>query len=187
MSLKRQWKRHHRREAPELSITAFMNLMVILVPFLLITAVFSRLAILEMRLPTPSDTPPEQQQEDTKQLRLIVRADGLTLQKLDGKKPAELPSVANDNPAKRYDYESLRDELKKIKAKYPKKKNISLLFEQDIPYDVMVQIMDTVRVIKVIRDGEVKKGELFPDISIGDAPLSTTPQTSADNTAETAP
>lgn len=173
MSLKRQWKRHHRRETPELSITAFMNLMVILVPFLLITAVFSRLAILEMRLPTPSDTPPEQQQEEQKQLRLIVRANGITLQKLDGKKPVELPTVTHENPAKRYDYDSLRDELKKIKAKYPKKKNISLLFEEDIPYDVMVQIMDTVRIIKVLRDGEVKKGELFPDISIGDAPITT--------------
>ncbi|MEM7805474.1 MAG: biopolymer transporter ExbD, partial [Pseudomonadota bacterium] len=41
-------------EATELNITAFMNLMVILVPFLLITAVFSRLAILELNLPGAS-------------------------------------------------------------------------------------------------------------------------------------
>ncbi len=36
---------------PTLNITAFMNLMVVLTPFLLITAVFSRMAILELNLP----------------------------------------------------------------------------------------------------------------------------------------
>ncbi|HSN50904.1 MAG TPA: biopolymer transporter ExbD, partial [Woeseiaceae bacterium] len=41
-------------ETAELNITAFMNLMVILVPFLLITAVFSRLAVLELNLPGSS-------------------------------------------------------------------------------------------------------------------------------------
>ena len=44
----------HRRPEAELNITAFMNLMVILVPFLLITAVFSQVAILELNLPTSS-------------------------------------------------------------------------------------------------------------------------------------
>ena len=44
-------------ETAELNITAFMNLMVILVPFLLITAVFSRLAILELNLPASSTEP----------------------------------------------------------------------------------------------------------------------------------
>jgi biopolymer transport protein ExbD len=46
-------------ETAELNITAFMNLMVILVPFLLITAVFSRLAILELNLPGSSTEPSE--------------------------------------------------------------------------------------------------------------------------------
>ncbi|NIO40724.1 MAG: biopolymer transporter ExbD, partial [Burkholderiales bacterium] len=35
----------------ELDITAFMNLMVVLVPFLLITAVFSRMTVLDLTLP----------------------------------------------------------------------------------------------------------------------------------------
>ena len=61
-------------EAAELNITAFMNLMVILVPFLLITAVFSRLAILELNLPA-SSTEPADPQELTFQLEIIVRAD----------------------------------------------------------------------------------------------------------------
>ena len=40
-------------KSSELSITAFMNLMVILVPFLLMTAVFSHMTVLELNLPNP--------------------------------------------------------------------------------------------------------------------------------------
>ncbi|MEZ5566521.1 MAG: hypothetical protein R3F24_13915 [Gammaproteobacteria bacterium] len=47
----RKRRRRRNTETPGLEITAFMNLMVVLVPFLLITAVFSRLAIIELNLP----------------------------------------------------------------------------------------------------------------------------------------
>ena len=49
-------RRHHYRrrtgETPELDMTTFLNLMVVLVPFLLITAVFSRITIVELSLPS---------------------------------------------------------------------------------------------------------------------------------------
>ncbi len=68
----RRGGRHHRNDTADLNITAFMNLMVILVPFLLITAVFSRLAILELNLPS-SSTEPVDPQEQVFQLEVIVR------------------------------------------------------------------------------------------------------------------
>ena len=52
--MRRRLRRRHVHEPPEINITAFMNLMVILVPFLLITAVFSRVAVLELNMPGPS-------------------------------------------------------------------------------------------------------------------------------------
>ena len=52
--MKRRWRKRHSRGPAEVNITAFMNLMVILVPFLLITAVFSRITILELNLPAPA-------------------------------------------------------------------------------------------------------------------------------------
>ncbi len=48
-------RRHSRRrsaEAAELDMTTFLNLMVVLVPFLLIGAVFSRITIIELNLPS---------------------------------------------------------------------------------------------------------------------------------------
>ena len=70
----RRGGRRRNSETAELNITAFMNLMVILVPFLLITAVFSRLTILELNLPGSSSEPVEPQ-DQTFQLEVIVRAD----------------------------------------------------------------------------------------------------------------
>ena len=51
------FRRHHYRRSPhaarppELDMTTFLNLMVVLVPFLLITAVFSRITIVELDMP----------------------------------------------------------------------------------------------------------------------------------------
>ena len=51
-------RRHHYRlrnkQPMELDVTTFLNLMVVLVPFLLITAVFSRITIVELTLPSSS-------------------------------------------------------------------------------------------------------------------------------------
>ena len=56
--------------AVELNITAFMNLMVILVPFLLITAVFSRITVLELNLPALNAK--SEQQEKIKLATLLT-------------------------------------------------------------------------------------------------------------------
>ena len=46
--------RRLKKDPAALEITAFLNLIVVLVPFLLSTAVFTRLSVLDMSLPTMS-------------------------------------------------------------------------------------------------------------------------------------
>jgi hypothetical protein len=60
-----------------------------------------------------------------------------------------------------------------VKRQFPDKVDATLLLEPDISYQVLVNVMDTVRVYES-RDAEretVAKLELFPEIAIGDAPL----------------
>jgi len=57
-----------------------------------------------------------------------------------------------------------------VKAKFPEKTDASLLFEPDVPYDILVQVMDRVRVFETEQDARTVQAELFPDISIGDVP-----------------
>ena len=155
-------------EAVELNITAFMNLMVILVPFLLITAVFSQIAILELNLPSSNDQPGADDPE-TMQLEVIVRPMALEVGERNGGLLTSVPKKDGE-----YDYDALQDYLKRVKAKYPDKIDASILLEPDIPYDILVQVMDTVRIYEFVDAGaEVAKAELFPEISIGDAPVRT--------------
>ena len=71
---------HYRRrtkEQIELDMTTFLNLMVVLVPFLLITAVFSRIAIIELSLPTSVGG--EAPREAGIRVEVIVRGSGLEI------------------------------------------------------------------------------------------------------------
>ena len=158
-------RRHYNHEAAELNITAFMNLMVILVPFLLITAVFSRLAILQLNLPG-SSTEAVDPQDQTFQLEVTVRSNKI---EVGDRNQGALGVYPNSGDG--YDFEALSAKLVEIKKGYPTKTDVAVLLEQDIPYDVLVQVMDRVRVNVSIEEEEIVRKDLFPDISIGDAPV----------------
>ncbi len=168
MIRRRKGSRSHNEDTAELNITAFMNLMVILVPFLLITAVFSRLAILELNLPGPS-TEPVVPQDRVFQLEIIVRKNKIEI----GDRNQGLLGVYPNSATGEYDYDALSDKLSELKSRYPNKTEASILLESDIEYDTLVQVMDRVRVAQEIEDGSVVHSDLFPEISIGDAPVST--------------
>jgi biopolymer transport protein ExbD len=52
--------RRLRKEVAALEVTAFINLIVVLVPFLLSTAVFTRLTVVDLALPAQSQNKLEQ-------------------------------------------------------------------------------------------------------------------------------
>ena len=160
-------RRGSRRDSDtaDLNITAFMNLMVILVPFLLITAVFSRLAILELNLPGSSNEPVEPQ-EQTFQLEIVVRASRI---EIGDRNLGALGVYPKDGDG--HDFDALSNKLAELKRRYPDKTDASILLESDISYDTLVQVMDRVRVEETIKDRRILRSDLFPDISIGDAPI----------------
>ncbi len=160
----RRWRRRHNSDVAELNITAFMNLMVILVPFLLITAVFSRLTILELSLPAPGDGTAD---TDTPalQLEVVLRQNGV---EVADTKTGLLKVLPKSGDGDEYDLKGLSDYLKQVKANYPDITAATILLEPDIEYNTLVQVMDTVRVYS--SPGiSMAPAELFPDISIGDA------------------
>lgn len=161
--MRSKWRKRRNGGMPELEITAFMNLMVVLVPFLLITAVFSRLAIIELNLPAASSTPAE---APTFQLEVIVRNDGLEVGERTRGLLTRLPKAEGQ-----YDFKGLASYLQRVKANYPDMSNATVLLEPSVPYDTLVQVMDALRFFEATQDGQMVRAELFPDISIGDAPL----------------
>ncbi len=162
--MRSRFNRRRHQEPADINITAFMNLMVILVPFLLITAVFSRITVLELALPATaeSDQPVLQPRFD---LEIIVRSKTIEVGDRNGGLIKSFPRTETG-----YDYEQLTQLLQQVKARFPEKLDATLLLEADIPYDTLVQVMDRVRVAPVVVAGSLQSAELFPEISIGDAP-----------------
>jgi len=152
------------KEPPELDITTFLNLMVVLIPFLLISAVFSRVAIMELSVPTGAGGAAAATPNFT--IEVIVRKAGLEL--------ANGSNVVAALPKKdgQYDMEKLSKMLIRLKSDYPDKEDATVLMEPDIEYDYLIRVMDIVRAAEVKAEDseEIQRLELFPSISIGDAP-----------------
>jgi len=163
--------RRAAHDAPELNITAFLNLMVILVPFLLITAVFSNMTILQLDLPPKSNKPMQPKKDEKKEsnFELIMRQDKIILNDtIKGQLRVYRPKTAGGED---YDFAAIQSDIVVIKASHPTKKNFSILSDPKISYDMLIQAMDTVRVlVKVDEEGDTVQEELFPKIAIGDAP-----------------
>jgi biopolymer transport protein ExbD len=158
----RKLERHSRKPA-ELLLVPMIDIFTVLVTFLLMTAVFSRTVILQLNLPPPNtafrEPPPGLQ------LEVMVRKDLLQVADRNSGPLATIP-----NTQAGYDYGALTDYLKRVKAKFPEKTDATILLEPDTPYDTLVQVMDRVRVFEVNQGMNSVQAELFPDISIGDAP-----------------
>ncbi len=145
-------------------MTTFLNLMVVLIPFLLITAVFSRITIVELSL--PSSAGGAAPIDPTFRVEVIVREGVLELG--DGKTViATMPKVDDE-----YDLQSLSEHVLALKRQNPESDGASVLLEPQIEYDHLIQVMDAVRSASVPAEteGEMTRVALFTDISIGDAP-----------------
>jgi len=64
----------------------------------------------------------------------------------------------------------LAEFLKEVKSRVPDKTDISILLAPDVSYQTLVTAMDTARSYQTVVVASVVEAELFPDISIGDAP-----------------
>ncbi len=148
----------------DLNIVPMIDMMVILVFFLLFTAVFSHTNILELNLPAPNSSVPELPKGLN--LEVIVRQEKIEIADRNSGILRTLPKVEGE-----YDYKGLSTFLQEVKARYPTVLAASVLLEQNIPYDVLVQTMDNVRVWQNRAGIGMQNVELFPDISVGDAPL----------------
>lgn len=153
----------HERKPGELLLVPMIDIFTVLVTFLLMTAVFSRTVILELKLP-PANTqfrPPP----PGLQLEVMVRKDAL---QVDDRNSGPLATFPDKNGG--YDFDGLSQYLQLVKSKFPDKTDATVLLEPDTPYDTLVQVMDHVRVLDVNAGLSDVQYELFPDISIGDAP-----------------
>ncbi len=159
-------RRKHRRlvQSADLDITAFMNLMIVLVPVLLLSMVFTQNAVLDLNFPVIDESKIPLDNEEL-QLQLIVRPNGMNIADTKAGLIKHIPKLNNA-----YDFEALSAVLKLLKAKLPNKTDITLLLDENVDYQTLVTTMDVTRSYPAVVAASLVEAELFPDISIGDAP-----------------
>jgi biopolymer transport protein ExbD len=166
--MRRKHTRRRQRKPVELLLVPMIDIFVVLVTFLLMTAVFSRITILELDLPSAASkaisTP-------AFRLEVIVRQQGLELTN-GSALIARIPNLDGE-----YDLKSLATLALSLKRDYPDASAASVLLEPEIEYDHLIQVMDAIRTAEppaaeppVVAAAPMPRIALFTDIAVGDAP-----------------
>jgi biopolymer transport protein ExbD len=154
-----------QRLPSDLQLVSMIDIFTVLVTFLLMTAIFSRTVVLDLKLPSNNSSIPELPKGLN--LEIIVRADSLTVADRGTGPLHTMPK----NAAGGYDLAGLTQFLRLLKSRYPDKVDATILLEPQISYDTMVQVMDRTRVVEVNAGLNTIQAELFPEVAIGDAPV----------------
>ena len=163
MSRRHYYKHKHKEE--DVDVTPLLNVLVVLVAFLILSAVFSRITIQEIALPTQAEDGAASDKPPSVTIEVIVRQGSLEIG--DGRNiTMTIPKLGE-----KYDIPKLSDVLLRLKEKNSEKQDAAILIEPDIAYETMIQVMDAVKIAEVKKDGgKIHKIILFPQVSIGEAP-----------------
>jgi biopolymer transport protein ExbD len=171
------------RKPVEVMLVPMIDIFTVLVTFLLMTAVFSRITIMQLELPSAnavSSGPPP-----AFRLEVIVRHEGLELTN-GADLIATIPSVNGQ-----YDLKTLSSMALELKRQYPQATDASVLMQRDIQYDHLIQVMDAIRSTEIVESEATAvsaasaapgganpsatapkrtKVELFTNVAVGEAP-----------------
>lgn len=141
-----------RKTTFEPNLVPFIDLMSVLITFLLITAVWTQVSMMQIGSSlygkkTEGQPPPKIEEEADLVLKLEIRASGYLL--TVGKQPINIPLIAGE-----FDENGLLARLTKIKSEHPNKKDAIIMMADELPYERLIHGMD----------GFLKSG--FPGISV---------------------
>ena len=159
-------RKHKHREAAELDVTPFMNLMIVLVPVLLLSMVFTHTTVIDLNFPT-GEGAESAFDPDLVHLEVVVKHDSIDVADGRGGTIKAIPNVDGD-----YDFDQLSLVMQEVKKRMPDKRDITVLLLAETEYQTLVTVMDKVRSYPTVQQLEVVQAELFPVISLGDAPAS---------------
>ena len=135
-----------------LNLVPFIDLLSCCISFLIITAVWTQLARMDVtqKGQGAAGASEEKPPEPTVTLTLFIDKDGYTFSKSTGESTA-IPKKGDD-----YDVVKLADTLKDAKTAYPDKNDIQVKSDDDVIYNNVIKTVDVVVSAK------------FPDVSLSD-------------------
>lgn len=163
-----------RKPDAELDITSFLNLMIVLVPVLLMMMVFSRITVVELKLPG-LEVLGDGASIESQQIELVVTSQGSAIYFPAGYLVQQLPVMKNTEQGRvNQDWDGIQLVLKQLKqtllAKGTEKSDIVLMIEDDVNYQTIVTLLEKTRSYKDVVAASVVDAELFPDVSFAEMP-----------------
>lgn len=160
-------KEYHGTDEADIDVTAFMNLMIVLVPVLLLSMTFTQITVLDITLPelTGGSTASGEPQS---QLEVEIHSDAFKVYYPTNVIIQDIPAIEGEEGLE-HDYRRLSLVLQEVKKQLADKTDILVLSRPDIEYQTLVQTMDSVKSYKTVVAASLVEVELFPDISLGDA------------------
>jgi biopolymer transport protein ExbD len=152
-----------RRSKPsyilDLNLAPLLSLFVALIPMLLLTAMFQKVGIVNLYLPTLEEALLQDGANVPSQdFTLAVTVTPKEISLMKDQEVLITESIENG-----FNLDKLVEELVTLKKEFPDKRDAVLLLDNEILYETIIDIMDAVRV-----NGD---RELFPDISLADRVL----------------
>jgi biopolymer transport protein ExbD len=167
--LKRRKKKPTQTE--DLDVTPIMNLMIVLVPILALTMVFTHIRVLHIQLPELVERLPALVDPKKQSLELIISTDQLAVYYPSGQL---LKSFTRNDKTQDFAYDELNGYLQQVKATLARqkidKRDIVLKPTTDVSYQTLVRVMDHVSHYRTLVATSVVQAELFSQISFADAP-----------------
>ena len=160
-------------EEVEINMTPVMNLMVVLIPLLLSSAVYVKIGVIDLNLPPAVGTSVSQLEAPKEVEKKLDLAVTVTEEGFYISSSIEIVRSANDpgpsillSDSGSYNFSALAEKLLEIKKEALKKfsdtENIVIQAEPDINYQLLIDTMDAAREIIV----DKQKFVLFPEVSL---------------------
>ena len=151
----------------DLDVTPFLNLMIVLVPVLLLSMTFTKVAVLELKLPELTGGEAVSATSQSK-LEVVVDDKGIRVYFPENILIKALPVQISDSGESRYDFENLSLVLQAIKQEHESKRDVIIRLDKEMNYQNIIKTMDTVKSYRTVHISSVVDVELFPEVSLGD-------------------
>lgn len=160
-------KEYKATDEADIDVTAFMNLMIVLVPVLLLSMTFTQITVLDISLPELGGGSAVSEDAQAK-LEVVIEDDGFKVFYPSDKMIQDIPNVQSEEGLE-HDYRQLSLVLQEVKKQLHDKDDILLLSQPGVEYQVLIQAMDAAKSYKTVLAASLVEVELFPNISLGDA------------------
>lgn len=165
-------KKRKAIDEADIDVTAFMNLMIVLVPVLLLSMTFMQITVMNITLPELTGGSSASDEKQSK-LEVEINQDDFKVYYPTKVLIQTIPVTQNADGESSHDLRRLSLVLQKIKAQFndkqKEKDDIVILSQPDTPYETLIATMDTAKSYRTVVVTDMVEIELFPNISLGDA------------------